>query len=99
MTMRLSEQKRIDGIESEYSEQADVDAGVTATSVGGAWHIPPHVTHDDPLLDCLVALTQWHGVATSAQALSAGLPLVDHRLTPSLLARAAARVRFTTRIV
>ncbi len=55
--------------------------------------------HSDPLLDCLVQLTQLHGHPYSAQALSNGLPLVDQRLTPSLLARAAARANFTTRIV
>ena len=55
--------------------------------------------HADPLLDCLVQLTQLHGHPLSAQALSNGLPLVDQRLTPSLLARAAARANFTTRIV
>jgi ATP-binding cassette subfamily C protein LapB len=99
MTIRLSEQKRFEDTESELGNQAEVDASVSATSVGGAWHIPPHVTHDDPLLDCLVSLTQWHGVPASAQALSAGLPLVGQRLTPSLLARAAARVRFSSRVV
>ena len=55
--------------------------------------------HADPLLDCLVQLTQLHGHPLSAQALSNGLPLVEQRLTPSLLARAAARANFTTRIV
>lgn len=61
--------------------------------------MPPHETHADPLLDCLVQLTQLHGKPHTAQALSNGLPLVDQRLTPSLLARAAARAQFTTRIV
>lgn len=55
--------------------------------------------HSDPLLECLVQLTHLHGNPYSAQALSNGLPLVDQRLTPSLLARAAARANFTTRIV
>jgi ATP-binding cassette subfamily C protein LapB len=40
-----------------------------------------------------------HGKPYTAQALSNGLPLVDQRLTPSLLARAAARAQFSTRIV
>lgn len=63
------------------------------------WRIPPHSAHDDPLLNCLVELTRLHGTPYTAQALSGGLPLVDHRLTPSLLSRAAARAQFTTRIV
>lgn len=71
--------------------------GAGATRAAG---IPPsHETHSDPLLDCLVQLTQLHGKPYTAQALSNGLPLVDQRLTPSLLARAAARAQFTTRIV
>jgi len=63
------------------------------------WDIPPAVLHDDPLLDCLVELTRLHGVPSTAQALAAGLPLVKHRLTPALLARAASRAHFSARIV
>ncbi|MEF8686728.1 UNVERIFIED_CONTAM: type I secretion system permease/ATPase [Comamonas sp. A-3] len=61
--------------------------------------MPAHETHADPLLDCLVQLTNLHGKPYTPQALSNGLPLVDQRLTPSLLARAAARAQFSTRIV
>ncbi|MFT3813973.1 MAG: type I secretion system permease/ATPase [Acidovorax sp.] len=64
-----------------------------------AWRLPPHATHDDPLLACLVELTRLHGRPQTAQALSNGLPLVNQRLAPSLLARAAARAHCTTRIV
>ena len=79
-------------------------ASVPPASSGGfsqaaGWHLPPHATHADPLLDCLVQLTRLHGKPYTAQALSNGLPLVDQRLTPSLLARAAARAQFSTRIV
>lgn len=63
------------------------------------WRMPPHATHDDPLLTCLVELTRLHGTPYTAQALSNGLPLVNQRLTPSLLARAAARAHCTSRIV
>jgi len=65
----------------------------------GGWETPPDMLHDDPLLDCLVELTRLHGVPSTAQALSAGLPLVDNRLTPALLARAALRAHFSVRIV
>lgn len=61
--------------------------------------MPSHLTHDDPLLACLVEITRLHGVPFTAQALTNGLPLVDQRLTPALLARAAARAHCTTRIV
>ena len=75
------------------------DSSGAAFSQAAGWRIPAHETHADPLLDCLVQLTQLHGKPYTAQALSNGLPLVNQRLTPSLLARAAARAQFTTRIV
>lgn len=55
--------------------------------------------HHDPLLECLVALTRYHAVPASADALSAGLPLVDHCLTPSLFARAAKRAGLASKVV
>lgn len=61
--------------------------------------LPPYSTQDDPLLMCLVEITRIHGTPHTAQALSSGLPLVNHRLTPSLLERAAARAQLTTSIV
>ncbi|CAM3548495.1 type I secretion system permease/ATPase [Bordetella sputigena] len=64
-----------------------------------SWRVDPRSTHDDPLLECLVELTRVHGVPATAQALSAGLPLVDQRLTPALLPRAAARARLSARLV
>jgi ATP-binding cassette subfamily C protein LapB len=54
---------------------------------------------DDPLLDCLVFLTKFHGAAFSHQALRAGLPLEDNRLTPDLFIRAAERAGLTARVV
>lgn len=59
----------------------------------------PHTVHDDPLLACLVEITRIHGNPLTAQALSSGLPLVNQRLTPSLLARAAQRAHCTARVV
>ncbi|WP_424953335.1 type I secretion system permease/ATPase [Comamonas aquatica] len=61
--------------------------------------LPPHSTQDDPLLDCLVEITRIHGTPYTAQALSNGLPLKDNRLTASLLERAAARAKFSSRIL
>ncbi|MGB8274747.1 MAG: type I secretion system permease/ATPase [Alphaproteobacteria bacterium] len=57
------------------------------------------VPHDDPLADCLVMLTEIHGSPMSAEALKAGLPLVDNTLTPALFIRAAARAGLSARIV
>jgi len=80
------------------SAGAEGPAHVSFSQASG-WHMPAHETHADPLLDCLVQLTRLHGKPYTAQALSNGLPLVEQRLTPSLLARAAARAQFTARVV
>ena len=63
------------------------------------WHVPPHVVHDDPLLGCLADLVRMLGNPCTPQALSGGLPLVNHRLTPGLLGRAAARAHCSARVV
>jgi len=55
--------------------------------------------HDDPLAECLAEVTRIHGVPWTPQALSAGLPLVGHRLTPALLPRAASRAQFSARLL
>lgn len=84
---------------AEQAGPAFLGARSSAHAPSGDWRMPAHETHADPLLDCLVQLTNLHGKPYTAQALSNGLPLVDQRLTPSLLARAAARAQFSTRIV
>ncbi|MFT4713663.1 MAG: ATP-binding cassette subfamily C protein LapB [Candidatus Azotimanducaceae bacterium] len=53
----------------------------------------------DPLLDALVALTQLQQRPFSAQSLTAGLPLVNGRLTPPLFVRAAEKAGFSSRHV
>ncbi|MFT0849837.1 type I secretion system permease/ATPase [Achromobacter sp. F4_2707] len=62
-------------------------------------HVPPHLTHDDPLVACLVEISKLHGNPVSAQALTSGLPLVDDKLTLSLLPRAAARAHCSARLL
>ena len=84
---------------AEQAGPAFLGARSSAHARAGDWRMSAHETHADPLLDCLVQLTNLHGKPYTAQALSNGLPLVDQRLTPSLLARAAARAQFSTRIV
>ncbi|MFO1070679.1 MAG: type I secretion system permease/ATPase [Geminicoccaceae bacterium] len=55
---------------------------------------------DDPLLLCLVTLTELHGRPLSPQALTAGLPVPeDGRLTPDLAVRAAARAGLHARLL
>ncbi|ASC68642.1 type I secretion system permease/ATPase [Achromobacter denitrificans] len=63
------------------------------------WRADARAAHEDPLLDCLVEITRLHGVTATAQALSSGLPLEEHRLTPALLPRAAARAQLSARVV
>lgn len=65
-----------------------------------AWDLPressrPH----DPLLECLFLLARMHGVPQSRETLSAGLPLVDHKLTPSLFGRAAKRAGIASKVM
>lgn len=56
-------------------------------------------TYDDPLLDCLIQLTKLHGRPASRTALSAGLPLVNNRLTIELFSRAAGRADMSSRVL
>ncbi|MCB6184414.1 type I secretion system permease/ATPase [Leeia sp. TBRC 13508] len=63
------------------------------------WNIGEHQLHFDPLLDCLVSIGKLHGATLTKEAFSAGLPLVDNRLTPRLVSRAAARANLTARVV
>jgi ATP-binding cassette subfamily C protein LapB len=59
----------------------------------------PAIIFDDPLLQCLVTLTQIYNNPLSAEALRAGLPLVEHRLTPELFIRAAQRAHLSARLI
>ncbi len=53
----------------------------------------------DSLLECLLALANYHGQPTTRAALLSGLPLDNLRLMPSLFERAAARIDFTSKIL
>lgn len=53
----------------------------------------------DPLLACLVSLCRVLHEPRSADALTAGLPLVDGRLTPDLFLRSAQRVGLSATLV
>lgn len=54
---------------------------------------------DDPLLACLQVVARHYGRSISRESALAGLPLVDHRLTPALFQRAAKRATLASRIV
>ena len=57
------------------------------------------VPTDDPLLGCLVVLTRIEHKPFSAESLTAGLPLVDDKLTPDLFIRAAKRADLSAQLV
>ena len=53
----------------------------------------------DGLLGCLMILCRIHGVAISSDALTAGLPLHEGRLSPALFKRAAERANFASSVL
>lgn len=83
---------------STVQPSASSQATVQATALGGGWHLGEHQTHFDALLDCVAAMARLYGNSTTREALSAGLPLEDNRLTPALVPRAAARAGLTARL-
>jgi ATP-binding cassette subfamily C protein LapB len=56
-------------------------------------------THDDPLLLALLSVCKIMHSPRSAESLTAGLPLVDNKLTPYLFPRAAERAGFSTGLI
>ncbi len=56
----------------------------------------PH--RPDALLECLLVVARAHGCALTRDAATAGLPLSNHRLTPSLFQRAAQRAGLASRL-
>jgi ATP-binding cassette subfamily C protein LapB len=63
------------------------------------WQVNKDVENrHDLLLHCLVIITKLHHKPFSADSLTAGLPLEDHKLTLEVLPRAAERAGFTTEI-
>lgn len=57
------------------------------------------ISDNDVLLECLLLLTKHYSIPTSPNTLTAGLPLENGRLTPSLFVRSAERVGMTARVV
>jgi ATP-binding cassette subfamily C protein LapB len=56
-------------------------------------------TDIDPLLECLLVLTSFHGNSQNRDSLVSGLPLEQEHLTPSLFGRAAARAGFVSKVL
>ena len=64
------------------------------------WEIPiDGSANDDPLLGCLLTLAKIEHKSCTADSLTAGLPLVDHKLTPALFIRAARRAGLSARLI
>jgi ATP-binding cassette subfamily C protein LapB len=64
------------------------------------WEVPAgDSARDDTLLGCLLTLGRIKQLHCTADSLTAGLPLVDNRLTPELFIRAARRIGLAARIV
>ena len=75
---------------------SQVPPGIAAESKPG---LREDILHHDPLLDCLVELSRFHGRPATRAALTAGLPLEKGTLTPSLFARAASRAGLAAKVV
>lgn len=54
---------------------------------------------DDPLADCLIQLAKLHDRPVTRTALTAGLPLVNNRLTVELFQRASGRAGMASRLL
>ena len=77
------------------SENLPTPAPVAGSKPG----VREDILHHDPLLDCLVELSRFHGRPATRAALTAGLPLEKGSLTPSLFARAANRAGLAAKVV
>ena len=67
-------------------------------ATGHAPRLREDLIHPDPLLDCLVAVCQLHGVTASRASLASSLPLNHEPLSLDLAERAAARAGMSARL-
>jgi ATP-binding cassette subfamily C protein LapB len=72
-------------------------AGAAGQAQAG-WETSKRLSTNDPLLKCLALLTRFYNRPVSEETLSAGLPLVDSKLTPDLFERAADRAGLTAKL-
>lgn len=80
------------------SAQTPVSAHGVAQATTPTARLREDLIHPDPLLDCLVEISRLHGLGASRASLSAGLPLVNGRLTLELAERAAARAGMAAKL-
>ena len=90
--MSMIESNRSALLSMEEDDQAPVAEDVDGQPIDEAWVMPRRLQDvADPILACLVQLTACLERPRSAEALAAGLPLEDGRLTPGLAVRALER--------
>lgn len=77
---------------------SQVDIAPPAAAAADAAAPGADVHRPDALLECLLVLARAHGCTLTRDAATAGLPLVNHRLTPSLFDRAARRAGLTSNL-
>jgi ATP-binding cassette, subfamily C, bacterial LapB len=70
----------------------------SASSTAQAPRLREDLVHPDPLLDCMVAVCQLHGVTASRASLASSLPLNHEPLSLELAERAAARAGMSARL-
>ncbi len=73
-------------------------ADIPSPSTSPAPRLREDLIHPDPLLDCLVAVCQLHGVTASRASLASSLPLNHEPLSLDLAERAAARAGMSARL-
>ncbi len=76
-----------------WEHALSLDEKITAADLGMAFD------HRDELLSCLLIVARAHGECLTPDAVMAGLPTEQQKLTPSLLKRAAHRARLSSHIV
>ena len=95
--MKVATNNRISSMDGEGQTTSRVDAKLDPATEDD---INLEISRvDDPLLECLVTLGKIYHKPLAKEALIAGLPLVDNRLTPKLFLRSAPTAGFSARIV
>ncbi|MBF0383346.1 MAG: type I secretion system permease/ATPase [Magnetococcales bacterium] len=75
-------------LESRYTGNPEIQTELAACTI-----------EVNPLLECLVYLTKYHGTPRSAESLVAGLPDQHHSFTPRIFLRAAQRAGFHAKVI
>lgn len=89
-------QEQNDNIPEVQSNESEAEPEIETEK----WETPaPHLVGHDPLLGCLMILTRLEHNPFSPEALIAGLPLIENKLTPELFIRASERAGLSSQII